>query len=479
MKDAIITEYQEKSVTNETQLTIFEAHIIGFLEEHNLPTDGIFVSIYERMNVFMNAGGVLNKINSEEKNNSVYLSKFLAAVASGLFDAALNYIWDETVLQLRKRVAQYDLDYFYDNAVSGEKRRTLKDESDLVKLDDSELIHGAREIGLISELGFRHLDFIKYMRNWASAAHPNQNEITGLQLVSWFETCFKEVISLPLSTGAAQIKQLLSSIKTSTLTNQEAKEIAVFFDNLKSDQVQNFTSGLFGIYTNSISDITTKQNVAYLLPLIWDRVAEETRQGFGVKYAQFTANNYSNEKKAAKEFLQIISAESYIPDELRIVEVENAINDLLIAHHGMNNFYSEVTFAKQLRRVIGEHSKVPRGLDKKYIYGLVNVFLTNANGVATGAEPVYLELLGKLSPIQASFAVISFLEDDEVSSKLQFKLCEKKYRQLLEILLPKIISEPVKELINEIQKIRVGGMSNLKSDPNIKQGLGSLKILLK
>ena len=25
------------------------------------------------------------------------------------------------------------------------------------------------------------------MRNWASAAHPNQSELTGLNLISWLE----------------------------------------------------------------------------------------------------------------------------------------------------------------------------------------------------------------------------------------------------------------------------------------------------
>lgn len=61
------------------------------------------------------------------------------------------------------------------------KMPTIKNSSATapVKLDDSELIQGADKIGLISDLGFRHLDYVKYMRNRASAAHPNQNQITG------------------------------------------------------------------------------------------------------------------------------------------------------------------------------------------------------------------------------------------------------------------------------------------------------------
>ncbi len=460
----------------ETSLVSFQQNLLGFLAQHNLPTEGIFVDIPERVNVFKNTGSVLAKIPDSEKNNSIYLSKFLAAAATGLFDAALNYIWDETVLQLRKRVVNYDLDYFYDNAVSGDKRSSLKDESDLVRLDDSELIYGAKEIGLISELGYKHLDFIKYMRNWASAAHPNQNEITGLQLIAWFETCFKEVISLPLSTIAAKIKQLLASIKTGPLTKQEAEEIGVYFENLNQEQVQSFTAGLFGIYTNPSADSITKQNIIYLLPLIWDRVTEDTREQFGIKYAHFTANNFLKEKKSSKEFLQIVSGESYIPDELRVVEVENAIDALMVAHNGMNNFYTEVTFAKQLRRVIGETPKVPNGLNKKYIHTIVNVFMTNAYGVAHNAEPIYLEMVENFDSKQAAFAVFSFTEN-EIYSKFQFPLCEKKYRELLEILKPKIISEPVKDLILLIEKYPIGKLDQIKVDPKIKQIIGSLKII--
>lgn len=59
---------------------------------------------------------------------------------SGLFDAALNYLWDETINEIRKPVIQYDVSYFYDNCAVGEdKRRKLVGSDDITKIDDAEL----------------------------------------------------------------------------------------------------------------------------------------------------------------------------------------------------------------------------------------------------------------------------------------------------------------------------------------------------
>ena len=81
-----------------------------------MPTANIFVPVKERETVFRNVPTVIESIPPEIRSRSIYISKFLSAVAGGLFDAALNYLWDETILELRKRVSQYDLAYFFDNA---------------------------------------------------------------------------------------------------------------------------------------------------------------------------------------------------------------------------------------------------------------------------------------------------------------------------------------------------------------------------
>lgn len=78
---------------------------------------------------------------------------------------------------------------------------------------------------MISDIGYRHLDYIKYMRNWASAAHPNQVKLTGLQLVGWLETCIREVINLPNSVITIEIRRLLKNLREKPLGVSEIQAL--------------------------------------------------------------------------------------------------------------------------------------------------------------------------------------------------------------------------------------------------------------
>jgi hypothetical protein len=460
------------------QLKEFETGLKQVLNLHSLPSEGVFVDIPERVNVFKNLDTVLNQISPEEKQQSLYLSKFIASTASGLFDASLNYLWDETILQIRKRVSQYDIEFFYDNAVTGDRRKRLKDESDLDKVDDYDLIRGAKEIGLISDLGFKHLEYINYMRNWASAAHPNNSEITGLQLVSWLETCIKEVITLPISNITIRIKQLLQGVKNTAITANDAQEIAVFFTSLTQEQIDNLASGFFGIYVRLETTSQTHQNINLLLPEIWGRVDEDIKRSFGLKYAHYTANNSQDEKRLSRQFLQIVGAESYIPDDLRAIEIDNTIDNLLSAHRGFNNFYNEPSFARQLLRIIGQPLKIPKSVEKKFIIAIVETFFTNGNGVAASANEVYTEILSSLDAHQANIAGLSFT-DTRISSRLQFPLSQRKFKELLEIVKPSITSPPVNDLLKYITEEYKGKSSYLMNDKTVKTSVENLKILLK
>jgi hypothetical protein len=457
----------------DVQLQDFENGMLEAIGKLGLPTQEILVPVTERVNVFRNIEHVLYQIeSSDQKARSIYLSKFLAAVSGGLFDAALNYLWDETISELRRRVIQYDIEYFYDNATYAEKRKKLNGEEDISKLDDNELIQGSRNIGLISELGYKHLDYIRYMRNWASAAHPNQNQLTGLQLVSWLETCIKEVISLPLSNTTIEIKKFLFNIKNNAITQEEARQIAAFFLDLTIIQVNNLAAGFFGIYTQTSTNQQTRQNIHFLLPLLWDRVDEETRNSFGIRYGKFVANNDQESAQLARQFLEITSAVSYIPESLKAAEIESSLQNLLSAHRGHNNFYSEPVFARQLASLIGQSGSVPKPIERSYVMCLVEVYLTNGNGTAWNAEPIYLSLINNFNPHQSLLAILSFTVE-HISSRLQFSLCQRKYNELLQILSNKVSAPAVKELIADIQDFKAP-LDRLERDSRIKMKVTNL-----
>lgn len=468
------------SSNNQVDIQRFESTLLAHISTLGLPTESVFVQVSQRMDVFRNVESVIEIIPSDYLSQSIYVSKFLAAAAAGLFDAALNYMWDQTIVELRRRVAHYDLSYFFDVAVTDPNRRKkLATEADLEKIEDSELIRGAHEIELISEIGYKHLDFIRYMRNRASAAHPNQNKITGLQLISWLQTCIVEVITLPLSNVVVQIKSLLQNIKTNRISQVEARQIAVFFTELTQDRVNSLCSGFFGIYTDVATTTQTRQNIQMLLPYLWDRVDEPTRYQFGIKYAQFLARNEQQQQAFARQFLEVVSAFSYAPDDIRAAELEDAVSNLLNIHRSMNNFYNEPAFARQLQRLVGDAGRIPEKVTHTYVLGLVEVFLTNGNGVAWNAEPIYLEMMQQFDPRQSLVAAVSF-RNSTIASKLQFPLCQRKYDEMLALMVEQVANPAVKEVIEEIQNALAKEVSpeKLRLDRRLADKIDNLRKIL-
>ena len=392
--------YNTKPALHEDHATLlknFETAFLSLVKSYGLPSQDLFIDISERAIVIQNIYSILYQLSDEQKNNLIYLSKFLSAVTIGLFDAALNYLWNGTIQEIRKKVINYDVDYFYDIAIDEKDRKKFNGPKDIINISDMKLIQYSKDIELISEFGFDNLNHIRNMRNCASAAHPNQNQITGWQLVSWLETCIKEVISRPLSNSVTEIKQLLGNIKKNKITPQEAEKIAAFFIHLPPQQVNNLASGFYGIYTDESTKSEARENILYLLPYLWERVDEDTRQLFGRKYGKYVANNEQPKGSLAKEFLEIVDGFAYYPDDIKAIYIKEAVQNLLSVHQDKSNLSTEPLFAHQLASLIGHTGKLPIKVRQKYVLGLVEVFLTNGSDVEQDAESYYIELIIKES----------------------------------------------------------------------------------
>ncbi|MFB7800868.1 hypothetical protein, partial [Isoptericola sp. NPDC056134] len=310
---------------------------------------------------------------------------------------ALNYLWNETVGELRRRVAAYDLAYFYEIAVpSPDRRKHLSTEDDLAKVEDVDLLRASLQIGLLSQTGHAQLDHIRYMRNWASAAHPNHVEITGLLLAGWLETCIRQVIMLPYDTITAETKRLLGNVKQQPIDQATATSTAAFFEDLPPERADAIGAGLFGLYVDPTRVPLVADNVRTLWPLLWPYVSEDARNGFGLRYGRFLASLDTAQATSARELLDLVGGAAYLPEKERAVEVDAAIDALLAAHHGWNNFHSEPAPARTLAGLVGERGEVPESVRTKYLLALVEVWLGNAYGVSWAAVETYETLLRRL-----------------------------------------------------------------------------------
>ena len=248
-----IQPYSHAKIAN--ALETFGTQLEAYLDSVGLPKDEILVPYERRSPVFQNMPTVLEYLADDQKSAASYISKFAAACAAGLFDAALNYLWNETVRNLRDKVTRFDLDYFFDSVASETVPRSrLNSETDLNKLDDWQLIRGCRTTGIITENGFRHLDYVRNMRNYASAAHPNQNDITGLQIVAWLETCIVEVLAKEPDGPVIEVRKLLQNLRTQRLTEIEMPVIQAALPSLNEDLSESLFRSVFGMYTDASVD---------------------------------------------------------------------------------------------------------------------------------------------------------------------------------------------------------------------------------
>lgn len=477
MSGTEISKTEPPATSNaELDLQSFEIGLLQGLNRLGLPASNILVPVAQREAVVAQISTVLTALSDEKKAASIYLSKFVAAVAAGLFDAALNYLWDETIHNVRNKAAEYDLNYFFDQAAEpgSDLRNRLHSVDDFHLIDDQRLLIAANRIDLISNVGLQQLDLVRYMRNHASAAHPNQTELRAQQILGYLDACIAEVIMLEPSPTVIEVRRFLTNIKKGPIDPRNLSATTAAFSNMVQEQADNLAMGLFGIYTRADTDTFVLDNIRQFLSHLWPMVSEETRLQFGVKTMRFTANQLTQEARSAHEFLETVEGLSYLPDDMRIPSIDAALDAVLGANRGWNNFAAEGPPARELQRLIGDPPNVPVGIREKYATVLVYVFLTNGSGVSWSANPVYLDLISGFTTDEANFALNS-ITNETVSNRLHQKLSQEKFVELLDLLAHKIVPGARRDFFEALRKISSDELPRVTKNPTITRLLSEAK----
>jgi len=451
----------------------FTGALVAYLGELGLPTQNVLVPTGERQRVIANLPDVIALIDHAKRGEALYLSKFIAACGAGLFDAALNFVWDETVVHLRKKVARFDLDYFYDSVVTDPARRTkLRDESDLTKIEEWELIRGCLLTGILSDIGYRHLDYIRDMRNWASAAHPNQNDLSGLQLISWLETCIREVIAKEPEAAAIEVKRFLNSVRNSNLTEQDAQHIRSGMEHLPTDIVRSLLRTLFGMYTADNATTQVRSNIRLIARKCWDLAPEDAKYECGLRFSTFAANGEVTRRTAANEFLTGIDGLGYLPPDTLAVEMAEKVTALYNAHTAFNNFYNEPAHAKNLLAYVPATGRIPEAVRRNYVKTLVMAKIGNGYGVSGMAIPHYDEMTGRFTEEEFK-ELVKLPTDREFSARLSLHSCASNFRTIVQTLLTLTTNQITLAAMSTIIAATDAQLSNLGKDSSFQRIINS------
>ena len=145
--------------------------------------------------------------------------KACIAIASGLFDSAINYVWNAAVVELRQKVRQFGLHVV--PQIVGDKSF---DETTLSDLKDAELLDLCLKLNLITDHDFFFLDQCRATRNSYSVAHPSSGDVDEDEVVNFISRCQKHALSSKQNPKGVDTKKLLDSLNVSIFTRNQRDE---------------------------------------------------------------------------------------------------------------------------------------------------------------------------------------------------------------------------------------------------------------
>jgi len=395
----------------------------NYLSHIGLPIENVVIPITERKKVIAALEDALEIIPMDERIKAHYLSKYIIAISVGLFDGALNYLWDETIRALRRLIIAFDLQYFYSIAEKISSRyKTLSKEEDIEQISEHDLLEACRRIGLLIDVNYQRLEHVNYMRNHASAAHPNDNDIDGHEMLGWLSVCIKHAITAKPDHSLIAVKQLLINIRTISIPPEDYSSIGINFSKQPIERIDDFLWTIFGLFTTEKTTFETKENIKGIAPFIWNTATEDRKYEIGAKFGVFRINAEVHRKQACQEFLEIVNGLKYKDEDSLAGEIIEKLENLKMAHFGANNFYNEYPHAKILDKFLPPNGVIPRAARYMWVKILSMCFVGNGYGYREGVDESALPYYSKRILNFTDLEIVEFIKlfnDLEFTSTLE------------------------------------------------------------
>lgn len=333
---------------------------------------------------------VLKKIPPQRRTQE--LAKMCIAVTVGLFDGAINYIWNATILELREKVRAFGL--MVVRQVTGD---TGFDEDALLDLKDADLLNLSLKLNLITEDGFFFLDQCRDIRNNFSAAHPAVGKIDDSEFIAFVNRCAKYGLGDERNPVGVDIQAFVTALKTGKFSPQQEGQWVQRLKDTHEAQRELLFGTLHGMYCDPALSEETRLNALSISKYFADNFTPKIQSDLIDRHQDYLAKGDTKRHIASQQYFEKLGLLAILGDAERHGIISSACKRLFSVHQAFDNFYNEPPFAERLYQIVGQ-VPVPDTVKQELVETVVTCAVGNAYGVSRAAYPVYARMIKGFTP---------------------------------------------------------------------------------
>lgn len=383
----------------------------------------------QQINVaWTNLPGLLTQVPPELRDEG--LMRMCVAVASGLFDSALNYAWNAAIVELRNKVRAFGI------TMIPQIIDKDFDEKRLLDLRDSELLDLCLQLNLISETGYFMLSQCRDIRNNFSAAHPTIGQVDEYEFINFLNRCTRHALASEENAVGCDIKELTSALANGAFTPEQYDIWEQRINETFDAQREAVIGMLHGIYCDPTKSESERVNSITITDRFKARLSPNTKSLLVDRHQGYQAKGATERLKASQAYFQNLGLISLLSEAERHSIISLACKQLIATHQGMDNFYNERAFAERLAQ-ISTGQQIPETVRHEYVESVVTCSVGNEYGTANTADPFYQNMVKDFSPREVQVMLNLPASNTIIANRIKYaSRCKDKFKELVGLIQP-------------------------------------------
>jgi hypothetical protein len=328
------------------------------------------------------------------------IARMCVAVSTGLFDGAMNYIWNAAILHLRDKIRIFGL------PVVAQIQQKDFEEKHLLELQDSRLLELCLKLNIVDEDGFFFLDQCRDVRNNFSAAHPTLGKVNDREFITFLNRCVRYALADSSSPKGVDIRAFISAIKGPRFNGQQCGLWVQRLTETHDAQRQMLVTMVHGIYCDPNTPEQARLNSLDICEGLIPAFNASIRSELINNHSEYVAKGYQDKHAASLQFFEKLGLLGLLNESEQHHIFSRAISRLWDVHNAMNNFYNEPAFAERLLE-LSNQGAVPETAQEQYVQTVGCCRIGNGYGISNAAERYYNQMIKNFSPREISTLIQS------------------------------------------------------------------------